>query len=502
MSDKKIATINIFSSLFLQFVAILSGFILPRLILTTFGSEINGLVSSITQFLNYISLFEGGVSVVIMSSLYIPLAENNMFKVSGIIKAANHFFRKLGIIFVVYAATVSIAYPLIVKTSFSWLFVASLAIILASNLFIQYMFSITYRTLLIADRKGYIVYFSQSAFFIINLILVYIVLKVYPEIHILKLVSALAFAIQPLLYNLYVKKHYPINHHIQPDEEALAQKWDGFGQNFALFIHNNTDVVVLSLLSNLKDVSVYSIYFMITNSVKTIVNSVSNAILPSIGNVYVSSNIDELNDVFDQYVFLIYTISTVIFSCTAILLIPFVHIYTHNIKDTNYIQPLFGFILMAAYAIECYREPFIQITYIAKHFKETSKYAYIEAILNIVISVILVWKLGLVGVAIGTVISVVYRLLSLVIYTSQYILHRPVIKFIKNFMNSVITIIISYLVIIHFIDIQTYTSISWFVYTIKSVVIVLCIEFIDIFIVDRKHLKTMKRFMKSDKSNS
>ena len=246
MSDKKIATVNIFSSLFLQFVAITSGFILPRLILTAFGSELNGLVSSITQFLNYISLFEGGVSVVIMSSLYTPLAENNMKKVSGIVKAANHFFRKLGVIFIVYASIVSIFYPLIVKTSFSWLFVASLAIILASNLFIQYMFSITYRTLLTADRKGYIVYFSQSAFFIINLVLVYIILKVYPEIHILKLVSALAFAVQPILYDLYVRKHYSINHNVKPDEEALAQKWDGFGQNFALFIHNNTDVVVLT----------------------------------------------------------------------------------------------------------------------------------------------------------------------------------------------------------------------------------------------------------------
>lgn len=495
MSDKKIATVNIFSSLFLQLVAILSGFILPRLILTAFGSEINGLVSSITQFLNYISLFEGGVSVVIMSSLYTPLAENNMKKVSGIVKAANHFFRKLGVIFIVYASVVSIFYPLIVKTSFSWLFVASLAIILASNLFIQYMFSITYRTLLTADRKGYIVYFSQSAFFIINLILVYIILKVYPEIHILKLVSALAFAVQPLLYDLYVRKHYSIDRGVQPDEEALAQKWDGFGQNFALFIHNNTDVVVLTLLANLKDVSVYSIYFMVTNSVKTIVNSVSNAILPSIGNVYVTSNEKELNNVFDKYIFLIYTISSIVFSCTAVLLIPFVHIYTNNVNDTNYIQPLFGFILMAAYAIECYREPFIQITYIAKHFKETAKYAYVEAILNIIISVILVWKLGLVGVAIGTAISVVYRLLALVIYTSKHILHRPVLKFIKNFINSIFTIVISYIVINNFIGIQTFTFINWFIYAIKSVLIVLCIVFINILIVDRKQLNVIKSLL-------
>ena len=83
MSGKKRATVNVISSMFLQLVSIISGFILPRLILTYFGSDITGLISSIGQFLNYISLFEGGVSMVIMSSLYAPLANKDYKKVSG-----------------------------------------------------------------------------------------------------------------------------------------------------------------------------------------------------------------------------------------------------------------------------------------------------------------------------------------------------------------------------------------------------------------------------------
>ena len=42
---------NIVSSIVLQVVNIISGFILPRIILGTFGSEVNGLVSSLNQFL-------------------------------------------------------------------------------------------------------------------------------------------------------------------------------------------------------------------------------------------------------------------------------------------------------------------------------------------------------------------------------------------------------------------------------------------------------------------
>ena len=70
-------SINIVSTFLLQFVTIVSGFIIPKSILAAFGSEVNGLISSLTQFLNYINLIEGGVSSVIMSSLYTPLFEKN-----------------------------------------------------------------------------------------------------------------------------------------------------------------------------------------------------------------------------------------------------------------------------------------------------------------------------------------------------------------------------------------------------------------------------------------
>ncbi len=60
--------INIIFSFILQICNIVSTFIIPRIILSYFGSEVNGLVSSITQFLSYISLVEGGVTGVITAS--------------------------------------------------------------------------------------------------------------------------------------------------------------------------------------------------------------------------------------------------------------------------------------------------------------------------------------------------------------------------------------------------------------------------------------------------
>lgn len=78
-------------------MTLISGLIVPRLILSTFGSEANGLVSSLTQFLNYISLVEGGIGSVVLTALYSPLAKKDNSKLSGVLKAAENFSDRLHI---------------------------------------------------------------------------------------------------------------------------------------------------------------------------------------------------------------------------------------------------------------------------------------------------------------------------------------------------------------------------------------------------------------------
>ena len=106
---KKRTLLNIFSSIILQIVAMGCGLIIPKLILSTFGSEVNGLISSLNQFLSYISLVEGGLGSVILAALYFPLAKNDNKKLSAVVNAANHFFRVIAYIFIVYCVT-SVSY--------------------------------------------------------------------------------------------------------------------------------------------------------------------------------------------------------------------------------------------------------------------------------------------------------------------------------------------------------------------------------------------------------
>ena len=101
-SRKEKLLLNTISSLSFQITTIICGFILPRLILNSYGSEVNGLINSITQFLGIISFLELGVGAVIQSSLYKPLAVNDQEQVSKVVVSGQKFFSKLALILLIY----------------------------------------------------------------------------------------------------------------------------------------------------------------------------------------------------------------------------------------------------------------------------------------------------------------------------------------------------------------------------------------------------------------
>ena len=93
---------NTITSIIYQITLIVSGFILPSIIIGTFGSETNGLVNSIKQFLQMIAFLEMGVGAVVQSALYKPLVDRDERKISEIVVSGSNFFKLIGRILAVY----------------------------------------------------------------------------------------------------------------------------------------------------------------------------------------------------------------------------------------------------------------------------------------------------------------------------------------------------------------------------------------------------------------
>ena len=417
---------NIISSLLLQLITIICGFIVPKMIISTYGSATNGLINSIVQFLGYITLLESGFGPVVKSLLYKPIAQKNRSQIEEILYSTERFFRNIAKIFIVYILVLVIVYPVMINKQFDTIYTISLIIIISISTFAEYFFGITYKLYLQSEQKTYVTSYIQLGATFINTILIVILIKTNCSIQLVKLVSSLIFVLKPIIQNYYIKKKYNLNLKNAKGSFVIKQKWDGLVQHIAAVIHGNTDIAILTIFSTMEEISVYSVYLLIINGVKKIINAFNDGIDASFGDMIAKN--ENLNKSFSTYEFFYHTISTITFTCTIILITPFVEVYTSGVNDVNYIRPLFGLFLTLAEYMWSIRLPYSSIVLAAGHFKETKKGAWVEAVTNIVISIILVFKFGIIGVAIGTLIAMTIRTIEFMYHTSKYILNRNQIK--------------------------------------------------------------------------
>ena len=488
---------NILSSIMAQIIIIIYGFIAPKIIIESFGSDVNGLISSITQFLSYIALLESGIGPVIKSALYKPIAKKDKIQIASILKQAENFFKKISYIFLIYLLLLAIIYPLIVSQEFNYIYTFSLIIIISISTFAEYYFGMTYRLYLQAEQKRYITSFAQIISYMLSITIIVILAKLNMPIHIIKLFSGLIFVSRPLIQNLYVKKKYNINLQDSDPKYKLKQKWDGLAQHIAAVVHNNTDITILTFFCKLAEVSVYSVYSLVVKGIKSLIQAVTGGIESSFGDMIAKNEIENLNKKFNIYEVLYYTITTIIYICTIILITSFIEIYTKGIKDVNYIRPLFGTLLVISEFIWTIRLPYSSITLAAGHFKETKKGAWIEAIINILISIILVNKYGIIGVTIGTLIAMLIRTIEFIYHTNKYILKRNVLESAKKICIIVIETTLVLIISKYIPTIKNVSYISWGINALITFFVTSIIVIIINIIVYKKEFKEAFKIIKN-----
>jgi hypothetical protein len=460
MRSKK-AIYNIISNLMLQFVVVIYGFIVPQIIISNFGSSVNGLISSITQFLAYITLLESGFGPVVKATLYQPIAKKDNKTIKNILKASEKFFRTIAGIFIVYIIALTIIYPILVRNEFSNVYTISLILIIAISTFAEYFFGMTYRLYLQAEQKTYIISIIQVFTYILSTITIVILAKLNVSIQIIKLVSSIIFVLRPLLQNYYVRKKYNMNLKDAEGNYKIKQKWDGLAQHVAAVIHSNTDITILTFFCSLTEVSVYSVYYLVVAGIRKIIEAFSSGIDASWGDMIAKNEYKNLNEKFDLYEVLYFIVCTIVFASAIVLIVPFVSVYTRDINDANYIRYTFGYLIVISEFIWAIRLPYSSIILAAGHFKETRIGAWIEAISNIVISIVLVFKFGIIGVTIGTIVAMIIRTIEFIYHTNKYILKRNIFESIKKVFLIVIETIIIFILFKITPQIENTSYVTW-----------------------------------------
>ena len=466
MRTKK-ALYNMVVSMAGQVVAIICGLITPRLILGAFGSTYNGVINSATQFLSIVSILRLGIAGATRVALYEAIAENNQLGISRIMKATKQFMRKIAFIIVLYAFVLMIIYPFISHNSLSKIDCALLIGIVSISAVGEYFFGISNITLLTADQSEYISNAINIIAIISNTILTAILVKLRFSIFIVKLGSAVVFFISPIVLNYYVKKQYKLVDDCEPDYRAINQRGAVAFHSIANIIHSNTDIILLTIFTDAKEVSVYTVYYMVISKLKSLLQVFTNGMEAAFGNMWFKKEITTLNMVFRSFELLIFSFASCVFSCAGIMILSFIELYTKGVNDVNYLRLDLAVLITLTEFIFCIRQPYLLLVQATGSYEETKKGAMLEAVVNLCSSIVLVGYLGIAGIIIGTLLANLIRTIQYVLFVSIRILKRSLLEVVRRiviFSVDIIIVVFSSVLLKSVISIE----LSWMIWLVQA----------------------------------
>lgn len=484
-----------------QFILIITGLILPRCFLHYYGSEVNGLISSITQFLAFINICDLGISAVVSVAYYKPLADGDTYTISKIFVYSKRFFRVIGFVLLAYVAILLGVYPTLINNTFDFWFTFALIAAMSLSQLGQYFIGISYQLLLNSDQKSYVQLIVNGSTLLVNTIVSVLLMVSGANIQLVKLTTSIIYLLRPLAMYLYVKRNYIIDKSVPIDKSAIPQKRNGIVQHIAYMVYSNTDVMVLTFFSTLQNVSIYSVYTLVTNSIKQIITAATTGVQSLFGNMIARNETDKLKSLYSLYNWGIHTICTILFTVTGLMIVPFVQIYTSGITDTNYNLPFFALLITIAYFFDSLRNCQYVLIRAAGHFKQTQTASLIECFLNLSISIALVFFFGLTGVAIGTIIATVFFVIYETIYFNKHIVFIPIKHFLKQFFVDALIVAATIIIAIQ-INLFTGSIGSWILQAMVVTLICIAVSIVGQIVCYRKNIKmiTKKLLSKFKKS--
>lgn len=415
---------NLCFSALSQVITIALGLLLPRLYMVEYGSEVNGLLNSLRQFLVYLGLFEAGIGATAMQALYGPVARDDWDGINGVLSATNRYYRKAGSWYLASLVALSLVYPFITGSELPfWLIVGAVFFSGIGNV-VNFWVQGKYSLLLQVDGKSYVLSNLSTVITVATDLLK--VLLISMGCNIVAILAA-AFAVQltQAVYTVwYVRRWYPaLSLAAEPDYRAIDQRNYILVHQISHMVFQNTDVLILTVVCGLKTVSVYSVYKLVTSYLESIlaipINSV-NFVLGQTFQVDRKRFIRRIDLVESFYG----AINAAAFSVALFLFTPFVRLYTAGVSDIQYVQPWLPELFVAASLLSAMRAPMGNVINYAGHFKQTAPRSVLESVINLTVSLVGVKLWGIYGVLLGTVAALLYRTNDIICYSNRKILHR------------------------------------------------------------------------------
>lgn len=459
-----------------QILQILAGFIVRRMFLLYLGKNYLGYESVFANILQMLNTADIGISVAITAFLYQPLARQDNDAITALMYLYKRIYQVIGAIVLVFGIGVSFLLPILIPDADCS--AAMLRVYFFVSLFgTVFTYYLAYkRTLLLADQKSYLVMLIDTIVYLAASLCQIAILRWQPD-YLLYLLTVIArILISNAIIAFGCNKLYPnLKQSVNKTDFELYKTRvttyvkDLFVAKIGGYIFNSTDNLVLSIFRGSILAGYLSNYTMITQQVNNLVGQILSSVQATYGNfITVTKDMVQQRKMTDTYLMVNAFIGTFCMLCVMFLIQPFVQIFFGKIYLLENTTVLWLSInLMLAIILQLPTQIFT--VYRLYHYDRPI--VAVSAILNIIISVLLVQKIGIDGVLIGTFITSLVYLFSRFYIIASCVYHisywHYLIKFLRYFSVAIVCVIIMYMA-----TSQT-TSTTLIAMAMKSIVTVL-----------------------------
>lgn len=455
---------NVVMSLLYEIMLIIFGMIMPRFIISTYGSEVNGLTSTINQVLSVLNLLQAGAVGASVFQMFKPVAEKDYYQISLIIESSKRYFRKIGLLFLILVMVLAPIISAYTESSFSLLDKILAFAILGINGSLYFFFISWFDILFSSHQERFVLSMAGMVEKIIYYGILFGIIGF--KLHFVWMyVAVLVGTCTKILY-LYWKYNKVFK------SKMVKVVLDGsFRINNRGYLLCNQiatqsvdalPTILITTLQGLSAASVYAVYFLVQNMIKMVVSTVQLSVSEVFGNLVVSESAEKVQRVYGIMEFVFFLVAMVLCSCSAFLYMPFIYLYTGgNTFDVNYLFPILACEIVIYSLIYCMYMPCYTLTNVHGLYKQTYLQAAICAIIAIILAVglgLLYWPLVLLGPVFYYVSAMIWRL-----YVSKkHIIWLRLHDFVRRMIVLIFVVIIS-MVVSTCIYNQGYPD-SWFLW--------------------------------------
>ena len=450
-SRTKKTFLNARVNLIFYFLTLLLSFFSRKIFLNILGADFVGLTSTLQNLLGFLNIVELGIGTAVGYVLYKPLFEQDQLKINEIISVFGYMYRLVGKIILMAGFILSLFLPLIfphTRFELPIIYLAYFAF-LASSL-IGYF--INYRqTLLSADQKNYVVtaYFQTGN---IIKVIIQIISALYTGSYYLWIITEFIFGIiYSFILNWKINQVYPwLKSDIKKGKKILNKYPEIITKTKQVFVHKLGGIIQFQLTPfliygfvSLQTVAFYGNYTIITDKLRTLLSSILDSTFAGIGNLIAEGDTKKILKVYWELMEIRFFFCGVIIFSLYYLIPPFINLWLGSEYILSNTILILVLIIFALNIIRGTTDQFIS----GYGLYNDTWAPIIEILLFIIVALIGGSTLGLEGLLLGSVVSLI-----IVVYGwKPYFLFKNGLKisiwkywsiFIKNIALTVLSVIL------------------------------------------------------------